>query len=833
MEFQVYRCTQCGAPELKQLDEGTFKCAYCGTVLRRKKLEEDAKKLSELLEEQTREINERLERIKNNQSSEIEGIRLELAQEKRRRVQEKLDNISNMRKNLYEAIVAEFASNEQIKIRAEKLKDIVPDDFLANFFITAIENDDKAICELIRAVDVEKNYEDIALIITFLIKSLQPSFMLDLCNLIERAYKNTNLEMFEKYSTKFSKEAEKIKQGIYEVALPRDVFVAYSSKDMDKVVELVDVLEKQGLECFVAARNLKHGKGAVENYGSALQEAMYNCKCFVFVSSLNSRSTACDAIKIEIPNIKKLDISNAPPKMRNNYAAIPHEYKKHRVEYRIEESRGFNVADRITNEFFEGYERVYSPEEVAERVLKQITEVHEEFKPQEMPLYSKSPIVQSEVSSNSSDVEGLIQRAVGLLERGDFSYADELFKRVLDKTGDANAEAYLGRLMVDLKARTENELVNLADPFDGHTYFKRAYMYADAQCRKRLQAYVAQSKQNRERIRKDSIYDAAISIATFSHTIEKYEEAISKLSSIHPWKDSGAKMLEYRSEIESIKTQDENKRKNDIYERARSLMRGSNIVDISEAIRLFCTISDWKDSKIRIKDCEQFIEQEAIERKNNTYSRACSMMNGNDPESYKEAIKLFERIRSWKDSSSRINQCHERIKYLSEKKEYDRKKAMYDKAVSLMYLNDFPDHILVRKCEEALELFDQIKGFEDTSIKSIDCKNRIESLRERIEKRRQKEELTKRIKKITKVAVVVGAVLLVAVVVFVGLPQWTYNSGYYTYYITLNGITEFEVPEGSAVINKGAFQGSLTLEKVTIPGTVKTIGFSHLAKSPF
>ncbi|MBQ7307618.1 MAG: TIR domain-containing protein, partial [Clostridia bacterium] len=126
------------------------------------------------------------------------------------------------------------------------------------------------------------------------------------------------------------KECFKLDSGIYTAFLERDVFVAYSSKDMKEVNRIVEYLESQDITCFVATRNLRHGKGSVENYQNELKTAMNNCKCVVFISSENSRNLGCDALKIELkyirdnlPNMKRIEYiiqdynSNTTPVVKN------------------------------------------------------------------------------------------------------------------------------------------------------------------------------------------------------------------------------------------------------------------------------------------------------------------------------------------------------------------------------------------------------------------------------------------------------------------------------------------------------------------------------------
>ena len=333
MAFYEKSCKNCGG-DLTQIGDSQFKCAYCGSVFTGETVEKHMEELRRLFGDS------------------------------------KLEAISNARKNLYDAVNAEYISSQLVHECCMAIKQLIPDDFQANFYETAIGNNGRKIAKAIRKIDVKENYDCVETMIKFLLSSLQSEYILETGDLIDRAYKGTDLVKYEKYSTELSLEAEKLDDCVYMTSYPRDVFVAYSSKDMDKVFELVECLEEQGFSCFVAARNLRHGKGAVENYDKALREAMDNCRSFVFVSSMNSRRPGCDALRKEIPYIKSLDIENAPPAFKKDYTKIPHRYKVHRVEYRLEESTKSMAADRVVSEFFDGYERVYSPEEVADRIMQ-------------------------------------------------------------------------------------------------------------------------------------------------------------------------------------------------------------------------------------------------------------------------------------------------------------------------------------------------------------------------------------------------------------------------------------------------------------------------------
>lgn len=336
MPLEKFQCCKTCGGTLIPAPDNQWKCRYCGSLYSDKSAEKQENELKSLLDSY------------------------------------KMEMVSNLRKNLFNAVNSQYVSSSEIQSICRSIKEYFPDDFQANFYAVACADDYKALAKYIRTIDVDANFEYIEHIIKFLIRSIQEEFIADLNILIDRAYKTRDLRKYEYYSTMLSNEAEKVQEGIYTTNMSRGAFIAYSSKDMDKVLELADELERNGITCFIAARNLKHGKGAVENYNAALAEAMDNCTSFVFVSTKNSRNIGCDALKIEIPYIKEKDRSNAPPEYRNNYRSIPQKYKKPRVEYRLDINGSQTAADSITSEFFDGFEWAYSPREVAQRVMEQI-----------------------------------------------------------------------------------------------------------------------------------------------------------------------------------------------------------------------------------------------------------------------------------------------------------------------------------------------------------------------------------------------------------------------------------------------------------------------------
>ena len=335
---QTNVCPICGGKLEKQKEQ--FICLYCKNTFEEEKVLDIEEKMNSLLDE-----------FKQQQ-------------------------IANTRTQLWDALHEKYLSSDRILDISRIIKTYLPNDFMANFFefVNTKSNTQEQINEYINNIDIKENYIYIDVVLDFMIRSLEPSNLLSLNNLIENTYKPRDLKLYNEYTSRLSEEAEKVEKGVYDLNVERDVFIAYSSKDIKYVEEVTKELDKNGISYFVALKNLRHGKGAVEDYDRALEQAIENSKTFLFISSVNSRTRECDALKKEIPFLKKLDKRNAPAEYRNDYDKMPRKYKKPRVQLLIGDMPTGTAADNQIAEIFDGYEWRYDTKTAVSSVYNFLNE---------------------------------------------------------------------------------------------------------------------------------------------------------------------------------------------------------------------------------------------------------------------------------------------------------------------------------------------------------------------------------------------------------------------------------------------------------------------------
>ncbi|MBQ3603466.1 MAG: toll/interleukin-1 receptor domain-containing protein [Clostridia bacterium] len=109
----------------------------------------------------------------------------------------------------------------------------------------------------------------------------------------------------------------------------------------------------------------------------------------------------------------------------------------------------------------------------------------------------KEPVIVNSAAGNSA---ALLKRAFLMLEDGDFARADEFCEQVLNIDAE-NAQAYLGKLMVEYKARTTDDLKKCFKPIFDSGNFQKAQRFGDAAFNEKLEEIVKPVRQYFEELR--------------------------------------------------------------------------------------------------------------------------------------------------------------------------------------------------------------------------------------------------------------------------------------------------------------------------------------------
>ena len=354
------------------------------------------------------------------------------------------------------------------------------------------------------------------------------------------------------------------------------------------------------------------------------------------------------------------------------------------------------------------------------------------------------------VSDGTSNTAPLLKRAFMFLEDGDWDAADEYCEKVLDIEPEC-AEAYLGKLMAELKLRNRKALRDQESPFDGRSNYQKALRFAAQPLKAELTSTIEYIQTRNEQTRLQNIYQKAGS-AMARNTESGYREAVGLFESISQYQDSAALAEECRKRAEVV-------RKDSILSAAKSKMLGQSTLGYTEALKLLKNIPGWKDADEKSAACQAEIEKikakeeaERIERNRkaeiarieaeriaarnkkialiataaacvalaiiillNTviipgikYNNAIALM---DAGQYEEAIDGFKALDGYKDSVNKINECNTAILDI----EYNNAIALIDAGNTV----------------EAYEAFIALDGYKDSSDKasSIYHKYTLEKLK--------------------------------------------------------------------------------------------------------
>ena len=161
-----------------------------------------------------------------------------------------------------------------------------------------------------------------------------------------------------------------------------------------------------------------------------------------------------------------------------------------------------------------------------------VNKVLDASKPKE--TVKETVVVQQQAQSN---VAPLLERAFMFLEDGEWNSADEYCEKVLD-IDPKNGEAYLAKLMAELRVKPHDTLKDQPHPFDNSNNFQKAVRFGNDALKQKLIDDVTFIKDRNETARKEGIFQRAIS-AMQLQTEEGYRKATELFASIPDYKNTG------------------------------------------------------------------------------------------------------------------------------------------------------------------------------------------------------------------------------------------------------------------------------------------------------
>lgn len=212
------------------------------------------------------------------------------------------------------------------------------------------------------------------------------------------------------------------------------------------------------------------------------------------------------------------------------------------------------------------------------------------------PVASKETVVVQQ--TGGANIAPLLKRVFMFLEDGDWNSADEYSEKVLDVEPEC-AQAYLGKLMAELKVRRQESLKDQAEAFDKRNNYQKAIRFADDALRTSLSSYIKHINQRNEIARLEGIYAQAKGAMTIA-TSAKYKEAAGLFESISEYKDSKLLVKECYEKAEVA-------RKDEILSTAHARMRANTITSYNEAINWLESIPGWKNADQLVTECQRKI----------------------------------------------------------------------------------------------------------------------------------------------------------------------------------------------------------------------------------
>ncbi len=376
----------------------------------------------------------------------------------------------------------------------------------------------------------------------------------------------------------------------------------------------------------------------------------------------------------------------------------------------------------------------------------------------------KVTVKETVIASGNANVAPLLKRAFMYLEDGDWKSADEYCERVLDQDPE-NAEAYLGKLMAELKCRKQEALKDQAEPFDGKGVYNKVIRFGSTQLKAALESYNTHIRNRNENTRLEKLYKSAIYQKSNATTEKAYLKAAEMFAEISNFRD--ARLL--ADECQELAKEAE-------YQRALKLIVEGSEKGYRSAAEVFDHIYGYKDAGLQAKWCLEQAEAARIEAQ---YNLAQELETDGDKlageKEFSRAIDCFERaikeygaIPEKEEVSRHIAECKEKISNASMDGQYYSAVA-FENSIDVRQLSH---DMKIHELQEAIAIYEKIGLWKDSCDRLQKCHSRVEQIEAQKQKEIEEAEQLRlqkakdaqaRAKKIKSICIIVSALIVLVV----------------------------------------------------------------------
>ena len=388
-----------------------------------------------------------------------------------------------------------------------------------------------------------------------------------------------------------AKEIDKLQKDILSIVhneKPFDVFICYKETDengkrtVDSVLanDIYYQLTQEGLKVFYAAITLENKLG--QEYEPYIFSALNSAKVMLVVGTKPENFNAV-WVKNEWSRYLKL-MSNDRSK-----TLIPC----------FRDMDAYDLPDEFSHLQAQDMSKIGFINDVVRGIKKLIAPAKEQ------------PTNTVVVESNNTDIAPLLKRAFIFLEDGNWKDADEYCERVLDLDPE-NAEAYLGKLMAELKVHKQDDLAKLETSFDENDNYKKVIRYADEKLCGKLNSYLETIRYNAD----ERMYQKSVDLMAKTKTEKDFINLAESFELLENFKDSKELAAKCRDKVEKLKKEVEKsnqKKYNEYIEKYNSFLINWDSVIVK------CKSHSFFELEESAKELSSFFSKESGEEDKKIY----------------------------------------------------------------------------------------------------------------------------------------------------------------------------------------------------------------------